>query len=239
MHTKRISILAISIIALTSSLIGAINVTLPGNSFKSNWAGLNAINYTTGEGYNSFVTNTAGWTTPIAAHQGTVTFDKLAGTGGYPSSAAIYNFTTPGSFLLSNSSPLSDLETLVFQLDMGEGIGFFTSDPVLNYNGGSQGLVAGLTKEVIGGYVVSNPGDPPFFSTNYAFQWDLTSIVDPITSYTIEWSTNQHVTLYEINLDSGDTFSQVIPEPSTYAAMVGILALAVVCMRRRFSHQSV
>ncbi|WOO42643.1 hypothetical protein [Rubellicoccus peritrichatus] len=237
--TKRItSITAISLLALTNYAIGALDVTLSGNSATANWADLTAANYPTSAGYNNFMTNTAGWTTPISADAGSATLDKVAGTGGYPATASIYNFTAEGSLVISNSSPLSGLETLIVQVDLG---GLFTSNPVLNYNGGSQALVADFSAITTGDFSFVNPSapGPPAPTSNFAFQWDLSGVVNPITSYEVAWTTDEHVTTFGIQLDTGDTFSgQAIPEPSTYAAAFGAFALVIVWVRRKFSHQS-
>lgn len=240
MTNRKLSALALSLIALTNSAIGAFNVPLSGNSATATWADLNNTNYTTAAGYNNFFSNTAGWTTPIAADSGSATLDKVAGTGGYPATNSLYNFTTAGSLFVSNASPLSGLQTLSIQIDLGEGDSFFTAAPTLNYNGGSQALAADFSVITAGDFNFTNPntGDPGTTS-NFAYQWDLTAIVNPITSYEIEWTTDLHVTTFEIQLDSGDTFTgQAIPEPSTYAAAFGVLALSVVWIRRRISHQS-
>ncbi|MEO0795706.1 MAG: PEP-CTERM sorting domain-containing protein [Verrucomicrobiota bacterium] len=220
---KKELILTALLAGLTPSF-GVLNVALPGLSQRSSWEDLNSSNYPTSSGYNSFFTNTAGWSTPISADVGSVTFDKVAGGGGYPASTSIYNFDTPGSFFISASSPISGLETVVFQIDM---VGAISGGPTLSYNGGAQELAADISENMSGNFAFG--GSP---STINAYQWDLSAIGVTISDFTIEWDSIAHSASFAMQLDSGNAFEgTVIPEPSTYALIFGV-ASGLLLMRR-------
>jgi len=222
---------------VVASAVSLTPLTLTGNTEYEGWEGLTAAN---NPGFPDFFTFTDPWPNPIApsisGSAGNAGFDKVSG-GGYPASQSIYNFTVPGTFTVANSNPLNDLETVAFQLDLGEGNDFFVADPLLSYNGGSQNLVADFTQSAAGPTAFTNPqtGDPGT-TTVFAFQWDLSS-VGAITDYAISWTTDAHATTYNLQLDSSDTFSgnaiSAVPEPSAFAALAGVTALGLAACRRR------
>ncbi|WP_269538721.1 PEP-CTERM sorting domain-containing protein [Cerasicoccus fimbriatus] len=218
------AILTLATLGAATAATAALDINLPGNSTQSVWSDMNSSTLTVGEGYNNFGTNTAGWSTPVSPNSGTATFDKVAGTGGYPGTDSIYNFDTPGSFFITENSPLANLETVVFQSDA---VGGMMVAPTLSYNGGSQALAA-INTFVVGGDF-SGMGSN---STIFGYQWDLSGIVDPISDFTINWTSVVHNGNYEMQLNQGDTF-QVVPEPSTYALMAGIACGALILMRRQ------
>jgi len=217
----------ISIFALggASALQAAMEVNLPGNTEESNWTDLNSTTLPTSAGYNSFFTNTAGWTTPVAADIGSPVFDKVLGTGGFPSTASIYNFDTPGTFTVSDASPISDLETVVFQIDM---IGPMFAAPTLSYNGGGQNLAWDGYNSIDGDF--SGMGaDSRVFIT----QWDLSAVVEEISSFEITWTSGFHASNYAMQLNTSDTYTEVVPEPSTYALVAGAACGLLLLIRRK------
>jgi len=223
---------------MAASAFNLTPLTFGGITEYEGWEGLTAAN---NPGYPDFFTFTDPWPAPIApsitGSAGNAGFNKLSG-GGYPASASIYNFTVPGTFAVLNSNPLAGLETVALQLDLGEGNSFFVADPVLNYNGGSQNLAADFTQSGAGPTAFTNPqtGNPDT-TTLFGYQWDLSGIVGPITDYEIAWTADAHVTTYNLQLDSSDTFSgnaiSAVPEPSAFAALVGAVALGLATCRRR------
>lgn len=209
----------------------AVTINLPGNSESAEWANLkNAPPYTGAGGASSFFNSSAAWPAPILGNAGATSsavFSKISG-GGYFATASVYDAGVAGIYSLSDNSPLTNLATLVFQIDAGTTIGVL---PTLNFNGGSQALAADFFLSVPGNYTASGPsGSVP--TNNRVWQWDLSSISD-ITSYEIRWgsTTNNHLTQNQINITAGDTFTQVIPEPSSM--LLSVLALSATLLRRK------
>lgn len=220
-------------LATTLASHAAITIHLPGNTEASGWDQLNNSNpFWTANGYTTSYPGTTPWPAPIAANmagsQGGATFSKLSGNG-YFASASIYDGGGAGTYSVADSVPIPGLATVVLQLDTGTAIGV---TPVLNYNGGSQALAADFTTTVEGSYSTFNFSTGESFPTgNHAYQWNLTGL--GVTSYEIVWGSvpNNHLTQYEINLTTGDTFAQAIPEPS--ALLLCSAGMFLVLSRRR------
>lgn len=190
------------------------------------------------------------WPNPITSKQGSAGHDaglmKIAdGTdgGAYPGSSSLYfggfssvvnNFG--GTVSVFDDTPVANLATVVFQIDIGEIwlYDFYDSDndgnvdlPVLNYNGGTQRLEATLA-EILGqvqrGTHMTPNGPEPVYINTYLLQWDLTGIAEPITSFSIEFSAVEHAQVYAMRLDQSDTYTP-IPEPTMLSAAAGALLL--------------
>jgi hypothetical protein len=218
--------------ALSSPLFAAFTISLPGNTETAGWDNLKTSNpFWSTNGYpTSFPSATAAWPAAIAANvsgsQGSAGFMKNSGNG-YFSGSSIYDAGGAGVFSVSDSSPLASLATVVLQIDAGAAIGVV---PVLNYNGGTQALAANYFAQANGEYL-SGFGGPPSPTQNRAWQWDLTGL--GVTSYEVKWGSvaNNHLTQYELNLTTGDTFAQAIPETSS--ALLASLASLAFFRRRR------
>jgi hypothetical protein len=216
---------------LLSASQAAISISLPGNSESAQWASLRSANYPGAGGSSSFFNSTAAWPSRIAGNgtpTSSATFFKESG-GGYFASSSVYDAGVTGTYSLQDLSPIGNLATIVFQLDVGAAIAV---SPVLHYNGGTQSLLAQYSLSMNGLYTASSPGGP-VASTNHAWQWDLGAIAEPITSYQIVWGSlnNNHLTQFEINVAAGDTFAQVIPETSS-AFLATFAALGLLRRRR-------
>jgi hypothetical protein len=215
---------------LSSSLHAAITIQLPGQSESAAWANLRSSQYPGAGGSSSFTNSTAAWPAPIAGNMGSLSstlFSKVSG-GGYFAGSSVYDAGVAGLFALTDASPISDLKTLILQIDAGTRIGV---SPLLNFNGGSQALSADYFLSTNGSYTANGPNGP-VPTTNRAWQWDL-SAMPAITSYEILWgsTTNNHLTQHQINVTAGDTFAQVVPEPS--ASTLGALACTLFLLRRK------
>ena len=224
----RAGVTALLLAAASTPLAAYINIDLPGATEFEGWENLNIATF--GGTYPDAIgeANNA-WPEPIgsnvAGSAGNASFMKLSG-GGYFSSQTIYSFMTPGTFSMTNNAALDGLATVVFQLEL---VGELSSGPVLNYNGGSQAL-ASTIELASSGTTATSFGD----STLLLFQWDLSSI-SGISSYEIVYTGAEHLAQVGLQLNSGNTFAAV-PEPSTYAAMLGgacLLGTLIVRHRRR------
>lgn len=198
------------LLALAGPAFSAISISLPGNSESASWTLTSAVH----PGFNSFGTAANPWASAVSPDAGTagVVLNKTSGSG-YIGGTFLYTASVVGSFSVTDSTPLGSLKTVVFQ----GGI----SDPfdsiVLNYNGGTQALPAIFSAVVTGA---------PY--PDRAWQWDL-SAVPAISSYEILIS--GHFAATSISVTAGDSFAQVIPEPS--ACLLGITAFGLTFIRRR------
>lgn len=225
-----------SLILLAVSAVSAqaaFTVNLSGNTESSGWENLRNSNpYWAANGYPTSYPGSAAWPAAVAANaagsEGGAMLTKVSGNG-YFSGSSIYDAGAPGMFSITDNSPVSGLATIVFQIDAGTDIGVL---PVLNYNGGSQALAADYFAQGDGEYLTFNFQTGQSFPTlNRAWQWDLTGL--GVTSYEIVWGSvaNNHLTQYEFNLATSDTFTQAIPEPSS-VALLSVCSLALLRRRR-------
>ncbi len=208
---------------------------LAGVTEYEGWEGLTAGNYPDYPGFPG----TAPWPEPIASNTagsaGNAGFNKISG-GGYPGSQSIYNFTTAGTFEIANTSAITGVETVVVQLDLGEGNSFFTAAPVLSYNGGSQDLAPDFEKSGTGPTDFTNPATGnPGTTTLFGYQWDLSG-VGGVTDYAIEWTTDAHATTFNLRLDSSDRYTgnaiSAVPEPSGFGLVLALGVLGLTAVRR-------
>ena len=148
---------------------------------------------------------------------------------GYFSGSSLYDGGGAGTFSISDFSPIAGLSAIVFQIDAGTSIGVL---PVFNYNGGSQSLVPNYFAQADGEYLTFDFQTGQSYPTqNRAWQWDLTGL--GVTSYEIIWGSvaNNHLTQYEINLATSDSFLQAVPEPAS-VVMISLASLALFRRRR-------
>jgi len=156
--------------------------------------------------------------------------------GGMSSDATV----TTASFSITDSAVVSGLQNVFLQTMMvgastlpgGEYMEFSNGIfPVLNYNGGIQNLVATNTF-YFGEIDVEGIGFGDGTIFHRGFQWDLSGILDPVTSIEITWNNSPHSQIYGVQLDQSDTYS-VIPEPSVFALVFLALLCGVICYRNR------
>jgi hypothetical protein len=228
-------VLANLLATFSSSNAQIIDVNFNGGGSKrySSWSNLTSGNYS---GYGSFPGNSP-WPTPIIATAGSTNgrLNRVAGspTGGGPflSSSSIYfgNFAQVpnalgGTLQISNIAPLSDLRTLVFQIQIGEATGFDfftpTGFPTLSINGGSNSvsLFTNLvTRFQSGTFPSPETGkDEPVYVNTWAFQWNLTNPLT-VNSYAVNFSAVTHAQVYALRTDETSVLQPtavVVPEPS-------------------------
>ncbi|MGD7654622.1 MAG: hypothetical protein ACQCXQ_15495 [Verrucomicrobiales bacterium] len=206
----------------------ALTINLPGTSEQELWDNLNSSTYNSTNGFTgSYGNPTADWSAAIAGSTGNATFDKTSG-GGYFSGSSLYNAGIPGSFSISSTSVLPAIATLVFQIDAASAAAI-GADPVLTINGTTT-VAAAFSAENDGDFLTYNYTTGTFSPTaNLAWQWDLSG--ETVTSWEITFSTTPHASIYELAVDSGDSFAQAVPEPS--AVIVSTLSAALLLRRRR------
>ncbi|EAQ81538.1 hypothetical protein DSM3645_28192 [Blastopirellula marina DSM 3645] len=220
-----------------------IDLNLVGNTQFDQWTQLNNIN---NPGISSYP-GSAPWTGPIVSDDGDSSFIKVSGaaypgtsptSGVYSSGMSLTPNTIGGGFTVTDSTPLANLATVAFQIEISEVFGYdFYNDamPTLSYNGGSQALVAGeslLLSQVPGAVF----GGDPSFNNSYLFGWDLSSITNPITSFVVSFTGVQHSSIYSMQLDQSDVVqTAATPEPGTLAILLGALPAAAFYLRRRFA----
>lgn len=202
----------------------------------SGWENLNNAHFPQAN-YGGEFPGTEPWFIPIDPNvTGSVlnsSFTKVGGNG-YTATDGIYTPFGGGEFQVSSTSVVSGLETVIFQIDIGDGDVPFNAIPTLSFNGGTQQLAAAYSMISPGSFVFVNLNDPgpPMISSNHSFQWDLSSL-GPITSYTIDWATGNHTQVYGMQTHTGDSFTGfAIPEPSG-EVLVGFTFLGLAFHRKR------
>lgn len=263
MHSLLRSTLFTTALALGSvtSQAAIQNANLGGTTSYDGWENITAAN---NPGYPGFGDSTA-WPHPIesnAAGSGDANLTKVAnGTLGAPSplGASVYfggfasNANAFGGTLgVNDATPLAGLSTLLFQIEIGEGIAGYDfynhAAPVLRINNGSAisaNYFALLSTFQSGAFDI--PGDDPdlgavpVFQNTYAYQWDIAGYLaanpGTINSLSIEFSGAQHAQVYALRLDQSTAVWNslaVVPEPgSPILISAAFLGLGLTLRRRR------
>ncbi len=220
----------------------------------SSFDGWNNLNTATFSGYGTFPGNGA-WPAPIGSNatgSADANLNRVAGspTGGGPflSSSSIYFGNRAqianalgGTLRVSDTTPLAGLQTLIFQIQIGEVLGYDfydpTGSPALKLNGSAVAVTPSfsgvLDRYQDGVFTSPETGvDEPVYVNTWGYQWDV-STFGPISSFTIDFSGVTHAQIYELQLDQSSQLfaAALIPEPS-----VGSLLLAAAlagCLRRK------
>ena len=163
---------------------------------------------------------------------GDATFDKDAGFG-YPAGVSIYSspFGNGGSYSVEDATPVLDIETVVFQIQIGAGSqGFFdpANQPSLIVNG-STAVPLFNSGEIASSFDPNGPFGPLTLNT-FGFQWDLRGL-GPINSLDVEFGTiGTSSTIWGLQLDQGSEFARVeVPAPGA----LGLAGLSVLTLARR------
>jgi len=221
-----------------------------GSSGSDAWVNVNSANFS---GYGGFPGNSP-WPAPIGSNgtgSGDADLSRVAGspTGGGPflSSSSIYfgNYAQipnalGGTLRVSDSTPLANLKTLVFQIQIGEATGYdLYSAPTLKINGGSSivnFLFSGILNRYQSGTFFSPATelDEPVYVNTRGYQWDVSSL-GAVTSFAIDFSGVTHSQIYGLQLDqSSSVFSTaVIPEPNVGGLILAGACFFLFCRRAR------
>jgi hypothetical protein len=219
---------SILFLALSSASFAATSYVLPGNSETGFWD-LNNTNYNPGNtpAYPVTGATSTPWGGPITASSTSATFTRVSG-GGYfiGSGSGIYGSFSPVTYAISDAAPITDLATLVFQARMN----LAPTSVTLSLNGAGTPILANF-------FYTAPAGSGSFGPiSDFGWQWDLSGIAEPITSYdiTVEMPGNSLIYGNEAELTTiiaGDTFAQVIPEPSV--SLLGLAAITLNLLRHR------
>jgi len=237
--TKKTALLLAMACGITSTAQAYIPVSLLGATQFEGWEELTNANYPQTPNFGGPFPGAQPWLATIAPNvsgsSGNAEFGKVSGNG-FTASASVYTPFTGATFTIESTAVVPGLENVVFQIDLGPGDAFYNAVPTLSFNSGGQDLAATFTGQTTGENPFANPVNPSQqgTTTNFIYQWDLSSVGSAITDYTIEWTTGSHAQIYGMQLDTSDTFSgNAVPEPATYAIFAGIAALAAALVRRR------
>lgn len=179
---------------------------------------------------------TNGWSSSIASNvgSGTATLNKTGGYGYVASSSVHQGASTfaviPGGDFVISGTTITSLETLVFQIvatNREDEIFHTLPQLVIGSDTFSPDFIA--LHDRIDNFTAGFGGQD---LDSYAFQWDLSgaTIADG-ASFSILWTGLANSGIYELQLNQGDSFAQVVPEPS--AALLATLAGSAFILRRR------
>lgn len=230
-----------------------IDPNLSGNTSYDGWAGMTDANYDQSDYGGDWPGGP--WNETIVANQagsGDASLAKVAGVGYlasdgiYVAGAAPLPNTFGGTFSVFDTTPLANVNNVVFQIDISNAYGGFdfydNAFPTLIYTTaeGDTALEISLSGIVFKG---EGPVDPisggKFDRHTYLFQWDLSDLAtleDPISALRIDFSTVQHTFIYALRLDQSDQFVAVdnglfIPEPASLTLLAA--AGGFLMMRRQ------
>jgi len=223
-----------------------------GNSSFDGWVNLNSANF---PGYGGSFPGNSPWPGPIGSNASGSADSELtrvsgSPTGGGPflSSSSIYfgNFAQipnalGGTLRVADPTPLTDLKTLVFQIQIGEVLGFDfynpSGSPSLKVNGGASAvnpLFSGVVDRFQSGTFTSPATglNEPVYVNTWGYQWDISSF-GSVASFTIDFSGVTHSQVYALQLDQSSVLfsAALIPEPGT--ASLILMGAVLVLVRRR------
>lgn len=179
---------------------------LLGVTSSNTWKDFNSANYT------SFPVNSLQGASTVA---GGASLNLLSGGTFFASSSLYGGFSTPTNSLRLDVSPLADVNTLVFQIRIGEGEGDVTTAPLLNYT-----TVAGVTGSRPTSQQVLSTGTDTLGGIGvtmslYEYQWDLSGL-GSIASLNVTYGSGAHSTTTNIRIDQA---VQPVPEPASLAVL--------------------
>jgi len=127
-----------------------------------------------------------------------------------------------GTLAVSETSPVAGLRTILFQIQIGEALGYDfvrpSGYPVLKINNMTNRMVATFNPFLVNSFqsgVFESPetGDEPIYVNTWVFQWNVTNAV---SSFQIEFSAVTHAQIYALQLDQVSVLQnyQVLKDPA-------------------------
>ncbi len=140
-----------------------------------------------------------------------------------------YSFFSTPTLTLSTDNVLAGMDTLTLSISLGGQTSIDDVAITLNYNPGNPAL-APDTRATGPSVIASSPiGDMEL--TTYTYTW-LVGARGPSEGLSLSWNIGVHTAISQIELTQSAA-SSAVPEPATYAAIVGGLVLAGVILARR------
>ncbi|MDZ8118160.1 PEP-CTERM sorting domain-containing protein [Pontiella agarivorans] len=224
---SKLKVWVVAVMAAAAAQASLTDFGLGGNKLYDGWDGLSASHY---PGYGSYP-GAGTWPGSMVANEAGSNggeLAKISGTG-YAGGSSLYS-SAGGVFEVSQDSVVSGLETIVFAVGYGAGTSAsFTNGPTLMINGSTvvgaadSSFNLGSYDDNIGGYDVTLTTD--------VFQWDLSSLGETVSSFSISYDVGEHAQQYGLQLEQSDTYTEAIPEPATIV-LIGGAGGALFMLRR-------
>ncbi len=180
---------------------------------------------------------TNAWSATIASNLGSGS-SVLGKTGGYGYIAggslhqgvSTFSLVPGGDFFISGTT-VTGIETLVFQIrGTNRSEMLFDTSPTLTIGSLTLPSDFSVLYQTIDNYSTGGFGNQDM--DWYAFQWDLTGVTIPDGSaYSINWTGLANSGIFELQVNQGDTFVQVIPEPAS-ALLLSLCPFTLLRRRR-------
>lgn len=148
-------------------------------------------------------------------------FDEDDVRGGSP------NPNDPGGISYDYSPELAALAELIDNYQGGPILTWYDSHG--NF-GHLAATISGILSSMSDIEIPGAPFQGDYYS--FAWQWDLSEIED-VVSISATLPIMRHVSTLGLQVDLSDTYLQIVPEPGTYAAILGGAGLVFLLIRRR------
>jgi hypothetical protein len=176
------------------------------------------------------------------------------GGGPYAASGSMYygGFSgTPnldgGTLALSSSTPLDNLQTVLFQIQIGEAATYDFHNhvlPTLSYKLAGDANLYTLAAAASSNYhklnngtITMPSGEEPLYINSYAMWFDFSAVSGDVESFSVSWTGVQHAQLYGVSIQQDDValtssiLPVAVPEPS--AVLLGGIGFLFLLRRRK------